>query len=526
VRHQTRPTVHFLVCVRHTKNYHYKNPDLQVILDELKRGVVAISNAFYFGASVQFDNAPESVATCCPYLLLQITNESVARRAKNDFMLELVMLLFSEGASISKMWFDEDMKDMKKEIRDAKIAITDASSEHLCEQYKNTTTEMFDAWTPAQRALYASKKMVTAYNRLNSFRLNGPNHTAVLAILKARYIHACVATQHAANSNQFDMNLIAMAELDAGVRNGHYDYFAYSLSDELLCMYTGVGDPYQVNSIFESAVQRNLECNLEGKNMMVSEINTRAIFNIYTRWVALDPVRHTPSYLIPETDRLNFKQAMTILNQILRFMNVMELIRGNKRVGKRGHQDHLLIMDKYSHFAEDVDIEDKMELPVLDQWNKFPHPLSDPDVLMTNPNLSTIAVADAYLPSTRTTSSTRYGSRKVKATDFNKEEASNVKCKKAKGKPKQAHQDIKTMTTMEKREAKKEQRKVRDEKLKKIKENMTASEKHMDAVNIGDGTVNSCQDNGTQVECQLRMSAAPKQANGKWKHTAKGWLKS
>ena len=474
---KTRPTTQYLVCVENMRrDFEYQSTDLQDILDELKRDEVAQSNAFYFGARVIFDNSRESVSGCCPYMLLHITNIAVIRQAANDFIGELAILLLHEGASISKMWFDEDMKDMKEELKKAKIFITDASSEYLCRQYKNTTIAMFDAWPPTQRALYASKKMVNAYNRLNRFRLHGPNHTAVLALLKARYLHGCVATQHASNSNQFDVNLIVMAELDAGVRGRHYDYFAYSISDEMLRMYTGVGDPYQVNSIFQSVIWSNLECVQEGKRMIVSEIKSKAICNLYKQWIALDPPRHTPSGIIPETNRLDFKKAMTILNQILRFMNVLELIDSDKQKGRRGEiPDRLLIMDKYSYFAENGDVTDK---PALDQWNKFSYPSSDPDVLMINPDLSTIKVSDAYLQSTRTTNSVMSGYRNVKSTDFFDEEtACNTKMKKKPPQRKQVYRDIKTMTTMEKREARKEDRKQRVEKLKLIKERMSANEK-------------------------------------------------
>jgi len=299
-----------------------------------------------------------------------------------------------------------------------------------------------------------------------------------LALLKARYIHACVAIQHASNSNRFDVNLIAMAELDAGVRGGHYDYFAYSISDEMLCMYTGVGDPYQINNIFQSVIWRNLECRQEGKRMIVSVSKSQAIFNLYNRWIALDPQRHTPSRVVPETNRLDFKQAMTILNQILRFMNVLSLIDSNKQRGRSGEiPDRLLIMDKYSSFADKADLADK---PALDQWNRFAYPSSDPDVLMTNPDLSTITVSDAYLPSTHATKSVMRGYRRVQPTDFHdKTKACNIQIKKKTTHRKQSYQGIETMTTMEKREAKKEQRKERDAKLKLIKEKMAGDEKHI-----------------------------------------------
>jgi len=452
---EPRATTQYLVYVEQMREYIYQSTDLQVILDELKRDEVAQSNAFYFGARVIFDNSREFVSGCCPYMLLHITNIAVTRQAANDFIGELAMLLLHEGASISKMWFDEDMKDMKEEMKQAKTAITDASSEYLCGKYKNTTIAMFDAWSPAKRALYASNKMVDTYNRLNRFRLHGPNHTVVLALLKARYFHACVATQHASNSNKFDVNLIAMAELDAGVRGGHYDYFAYSISDEMLRMYTGVGDPYQINNIFQSVIWSNLECRQDGKRMIVSVSKSQAIFNLYTRWIALDPPRHTPSGIVPETNRLDFKQAMTILNQILRFMNVMELIDSNKQKRRVGEiPNRLLIMDKFSAFAEELDSTEK---PALNKWNMFPHPISDPDVFETNPDISTIAVTAAYLPSTHATTSRRHGSRNVQPIDF------TDKNKQAKGEPKQTN-------TIDKIEAKKQLRKEHNEKIKQIKQ--------------------------------------------------------
>jgi len=291
--------------------------------------------------------------------------------------------------------------------------------------------------------------------------------------LKARYIHACVAIQHASNSNRFDVNLIAMAELDAGVRGGHYDYFAYSISDEMLRMFTGVGDPYQINNIFQSVIWSNLECRQDGKRMIVSVSKSQVIFNLYKRWIALDPPRHTPSGIVSETNRLDFKQAMTILNQILRFMNMLELIDSDKQKGRRGEiPDRLLIMDKYSYFVEKGDLTDK---PALDQWNRFTYPSSDPDVLMTNPDLSTIKVSDAYLPSTHASKSVMRGYRNVKPTDFF--DSSNTPIKKKTTTRKQEYQGIKSMTTMEKREAKKEDRKQRVEKLKLINERIAADEK-------------------------------------------------
>ena len=250
---------------------------------------------------------------------------------------------------------------LRQRIFCQKAAIIDDSSEYLCTQYKNTTIEMFDAWLPEQRTLYAGNKMLDAYNRLNRFRSYGPNHTDALANLNARYIHS--------SSDQFDMNQVAIEDLDACVHAGHYDYFAYTMSDEMLRMYTGTGDPYQVNFIFQSVIWSNLECRRDDKRMIVSESKSKDIFNLYKRWIALDPLHHTPSRVVPETDSLDFKQAMTILNQILRFMNVLELIDSNKQKGRRGEiPDRLLIMDKYSTFADDVDSADK---PVLDQWNKL-----------------------------------------------------------------------------------------------------------------------------------------------------------
>ena len=294
----------------------------------------------------------------------------------------------------------------------------DTSSESLCTQYKNTTIEMFDAWPPAQRALYASEKMVDAYNRLNRFRLYGPNHTVALANLKARYIHDSVSTH--------DVNLITMADLHAGVQRGHYDYLAYAMLDEMLRMYTGVGDPYQVNTIFQSVIWNNLECSLNGKRMIVSMIKSRAIFALYTRWIALDPLHHTPSQIVHETDSLDFKHAMTIFNQILRFMNMLELIDSNQQKRRSGEiPDRLLIMDKYSYFAEEVDSTDK---PALDQWTNGPsfHP------------------AMHHQPS-------KHAYRTVV-----------VSHKRKRGEPRQ-------MMTMEKREDKKRKRKEHNEKLFKIR---------------------------------------------------------
>jgi len=269
--------------------------------------------------------------------------------------------------------------------------ILDGSSENLCTKYKNTTLEMFDAWLPEQRTLYAGNKMVDAYNRLNRFRSYGPNHTAALANLKA-------------------------------VQEGQYEYIAVAMADEMLRMYTGVGDPYQCNQMFESAVQKNLECTCEGTKMVVSKSKSQTIFNIYKRWIALDPLHHTPSYIIPETDKLNYKQAMTILNQILRFMNVMMLIRTGKRFGGKRNRDHLLIMDKFSYFAEELDSTDK---PALDQWNQSLHPPSD--TCPYQPSVSSVRLLD-----------------------------------------KRKREEPKQMTTMEKIDNKKRQRKVHDEKLKQI----------------------------------------------------------
>ena len=438
---RSRPTIQFLVCVRRPKKLHeYQSTDLQDILDGLKRDYVAQSNAFYFGARVIFGVIPDLVATCCPYLLMHVTNIAVARQASNNFIFELAMLLFNEGASISQMWFDEDMKDMKKELKQAKTAITDASSEYLCAQYQGTTIEMFEAWTPAKRAVYVSKHVRDGYNRLNNLQSHGPNHTAALIRLEELYIHGCGAVQACANSNRFNVNLIAMADLDIGVREGHYDLLAYKTACAILCMYTGWNDPYQATSILQSTIQQNLECSLVNKIWLVSDRVTNEIFTLQTRWINISPAMHTPSHVIHRTSMVSFKQAMTILNQILKFMYFMVLVKGEQ-------VDPVYIMDVDNYFSQEA----QQDNPPLKQWNQFPGQIKDQDVFRvgTHMNNPTIAVTTPYMPARNRMTAYNRHDRPIQAEDSTMEES-----------------NVKTLTAEDKRKAKEKiKRQQRKEKI-------------------------------------------------------------
>jgi len=414
---RSRPTIIYLICVRQWSKPGYQTTDLQDILDELKRDDVMHVNAFYFGHSVAFEKIQrESVATCCPYLLMIITNMSVSRRALNNFSFELAMLLFNEGASISSMWFDEDMKDMKKEFKAAKTAVTDASSEHLCELYNDSKFEMFESWSKEQRASYTRRHVVDTYNRLNKLRSHGPDFTAAVLRMGELYQHGCSALQVCANSNRFDPNLIVMADLDIGVRKGHYDYLAYRMASEMLWIYTGLYDPYQVTCMRQSAIQTNLECVLIDRKSFVSKQKTSDIFALHSRWKGLSPATHTPSYVIQETDMLTFKQAMTILAQILNVMFLFEFTKNEQ-------PDPMYLMDTDVYFTDN----DQLSKPMLQLWNQFPRPIEDRNAFNVGIQLdkNTIATTAQYMTAKRGMTGSGHGDRQIQATDVMQEEKTN-----------------------------------------------------------------------------------------------------
>jgi len=418
---RSRPTINFLVCVRQWNTPVYQSTDLQDILDELKRDDIVQVNAFYFGHAAAFSRTRESVATCCPYLLMLITNMAVSRQASNNFMFELAMLLFSEGASISRQWFDEDMKDMKKEFKDAKAAITDASSEYLCDLYRGSAFEMFESWPKEMRALYTRRHVVDTYNRLNKLRSHGPNFIAAVIRMEELYKHGCGALQACVNSKRFDVNLIAMADLDIGVRNGHYDYLAYRMTSEMLWIYTGLYDPYQVTCMRQSVIQQNLECEPMNKKLFVSRQKTADIFTLYSQWKRLSPTTHNPSHVIYESEMLNFKQAMTILNQMLNIMFLMEF-------AKNEQQDPMYLMDTNRYFTDpDGTHHGQSDKPILEQWKQSPDPIKDYNVFKVGTQLdrNTLTATRQYMTAKRGMTASGYGDRRIQEADVVKEEKPN-----------------------------------------------------------------------------------------------------
>jgi hypothetical protein len=433
---RSRDTPNNLVCVEDF-NYPQKPTDLQSILDEVQPDIIANRNATYFGVVVaNSERGLDTVDRCCPYLLNHITNESISRRASNNLSLELMKLLLEEGALCLWMEFPANVPDLSEEIQAAKTACTDANPEYLCENYPGTERYVFDAMAPVDRAMYATTRLRDMFTGLNLLRAHGPDFPTALTNLTAKQEHLTVALQACAASERFDQNTLAMAEIKSGVRGGSKS-LAFKIAGDTFCLFTGAADPYKLDEIYQSVIQTRLQCSPieEGSNkMFLSQQITRTLAIAYQNWMAIDPLAYTPSHVVYCPDRVAFPQALTILNQILKRMFAMMLVPTRKQKRCRGEAaDHLLVMDKYSYFAERVYVDKVIDLngvqtpvslhpdkPSLNPWNpNVKTRLYDEDVLLTRNFMDSqmIAVSDAYLPSNAGGTSNDENFRSVKEGD-------------------------------------------------------------------------------------------------------------
>jgi hypothetical protein len=398
---RSRTIQRHVVCIEQV-NFTWKDSGVQAILNEMQPNTIRMHNASYFGVNIDPTRSRDSKDKCCPYLLCHAANESITRRAANDFTAELTMLLLQEGAECVPMDFLADMPDLTVELAEAKIAITDASIEYLCDEYKGTHPEVFHQMGAEKRAMYASKRVMNTFKRLNLLRSNGHDNASALATMKAKGEHISLALQACASSSRFDQVSLTMAEIKSGVRGGNSEYMAFHMTCETLALFTGINDPFGFTQIYQSEVQTRLQCETWEDKLHLSQGTTRTLLMVYSNWMGLDPIAYTPYHIVYAEDRLSFTKAMTILNQMLKCMYLMTLISSEKkkRTSRGESRDYLLIMDKNSYFVEPNN-DSHASVPLLDNWKSKPSKLFDQDVLQTRRFMDKqlLAASDSYLPS-------------------------------------------------------------------------------------------------------------------------------
>jgi hypothetical protein len=145
------------------------------------------------------------------------------------------------------------------------------------------------------------------------------------------------------------------------------DYVLQSnqLASDIFFAFTGSRCPFNFNSIFQSVLEKNLNCT--NSSSLLCQEKMQALYTMYRNWIKLEPETHTPPTLMDRKSELHFHQAITMLNQVLKRMYAIQLTRSGKVIGKRkSNPDYEYVILDIGYFQEPGE---DLQKPLLPAWS-------------------------------------------------------------------------------------------------------------------------------------------------------------
>jgi len=364
------------------RNVQQQKTDIQAIMDQQSESQIRLQNELYFSRRVLWDNPRATTDSCCPCLLNSCVNKSVLNRAENNFTSALAELYIRGGADVYKQLF-ADMVSMDEEQKKAKTIIKEVPIMKLLDIYRETPQSVFDSMKPKQRKFYASCAAMNAFRMQERLRSQGPNFIEAMDMMLAKDHRAHVALQAVRNSGKFSENFIVRAELAAGVLGGNYNLQVLGIIRQLMYMFTESEDPFQLISKYRTDLECILGCSPviddEGDEVQaMSKEKTAALFTLYDKFLALDPVNHRPFHAVKKVTRLPFLKAIIMFGHFTVPILGMDLCRTNTYTGARNQKRNYQFVMKLIRFTEQCE---NPTIPVLSPWNQSPTPLKEGDEL-------------------------------------------------------------------------------------------------------------------------------------------------
>jgi len=378
---QNRRTCKKTVCFD-LRNVQQQKTDIQAIMDQKTESQIRLQNELYFSRRVLWDNPRATTDSCCPCLLNSCVNKSVLTRAENNFTSALAELYIRGGADVYKRLFTE-MVSMDEEQKQAKTIIKEVPIMKLLDIYRETPQSVFDIMKPNQRKFYASCAAMNAFRMQERLRSQGPNFIEAMDVMLAKDHRAHVALQAVRNSGKFSENFIVRAELAAGVLGGNYNLQVLGIIRQLMYMFTESEDPFQLISKYRTDLECILGCSPaiddEGNEVQaMSNEKTAALFTLYDKFLALDPINHRPFHAVKKVTRLPFLKAIIAFGHITVPILGIDLCRTTTCRGSRNEKKDFQYVMRITCFTEKCE---KPTTPVLPPWNQSPTQLNEGDEL-------------------------------------------------------------------------------------------------------------------------------------------------
>jgi hypothetical protein len=274
----------------------------------------------------------------------------------------------------------------------------------LCKAYAPTPQSVFDTMSPEELNIYTDRKLQYAYKNNNNLRNEGGNVMDALKLFSEKQTSSAVAIAVCRNSENMELceNSAMAMEAAIGLRGSDNFFKSNTIACDLLRVVTGIQDPFEQTSVYESKIKKNLEsypllCSTGKKGQttwIVSNSKKKEILDAVQEWMSVDPCFRS-LYRQPRMgDMLTVKKAITLLNHILHFQFAVAIARRDRKQKRtRGAKpDHVYFLSPSGVFQE-YSRDTALTKPVLVPWNKDSACIQDEEILKMKTKYNKTVVA-------------------------------------------------------------------------------------------------------------------------------------